>query len=263
MLVSAQMPRRRVADFFSIAMTILQPSQLRPIQDAWDALSSTFRLYGEARHAARPLLGGDIEDAVSNLDRAFEQKLEKFHTLYDLTRRLKGFEYFGRADTSLVLTLRNAVHHRDHDLFVSWNRQVLLEGGLRAKAGAAYLVGSAHPFEDEMVARFLYPLQDFYRRLETGEQVKEPAKLRALWNADLRFGELAHVAERQGYPCRQVYVDVVPPLMSAMRTVVGWLQETSFTPRGPDGETFFTHFGFVEVSPGTLFTEEVRIPIWA
>lgn len=136
---------------------------------------------------APSLLAEDVEEAVSNVDRAFEQKLERFHTLYDLTKSLSGFDYFERADTSLVLVLRNAIHHRVHALFVSWNSAILLEGGLRAKVGAAYLVGSQTPFSDQSTARFVYRLRDFYERF-----IRRPPRFVSL-RAACTLGQLAAV----------------------------------------------------------------------
>ena len=100
-------------------MNSIEQPRLRPIQDAWEALSTALRNYVETRLGAQPLFDVDVEEAVGNVDRAFEQNLEKFHTFYDLTKRLSSFDYFGCAATSLVLVLRNAIHHRDHELFVS------------------------------------------------------------------------------------------------------------------------------------------------
>lgn len=44
------------------------------------------RLYGEAQMRFGNLVQVDPEEAVDNVDRAFEAKLEAFHTLYDVSK---------------------------------------------------------------------------------------------------------------------------------------------------------------------------------
>ena len=90
------------------------------IQHAWENLSNTLRLYVESHMDFAALYKVDRPDAVTRQDRALEAKLEKFHTLYDVTKHVPGFDFFKHADTSLLIVMRNAIHHRDHPLFVSW-----------------------------------------------------------------------------------------------------------------------------------------------
>lgn len=54
-------------------------------QIAVDKLSNTMRMYGEAKFKFEQLILVDKEEAINNLDRAFEAKLEAFHSLYDVT----------------------------------------------------------------------------------------------------------------------------------------------------------------------------------
>ena len=82
-------------------------------------LANSMRIYAEANARFNELKRVDLEEAIDNLDRAFEAKLEAFHSVYDVDR--SAFNYFEHADTALILLLRNAIHHRDHELFSSWN----------------------------------------------------------------------------------------------------------------------------------------------
>ncbi|WP_429145383.1 hypothetical protein [Aeromonas rivipollensis] len=79
-------------------------------QIAIDKLANTMRMYGEARCDFERLKFLDKEEAINNLDRAFEAKLEAFHSLYDLTK--SEFNYFEYADSALLILIRNAIHHR-------------------------------------------------------------------------------------------------------------------------------------------------------
>ncbi len=54
----------------------------------------------------------DREEAIDNLDRAFEAKLEAFHSLYDVSKAI--FPYFEHGESAALIALRNAIHHRDH-----------------------------------------------------------------------------------------------------------------------------------------------------
>lgn len=74
----------------------------------------------------RSLVENDKEVAIHNLDRSFEAVLEGFHGLYDVAKRLLDYHAF--FDTSLLISLRDALHHRDHPLFHSLLQTVWLGG---------------------------------------------------------------------------------------------------------------------------------------
>ncbi|MGB2785859.1 hypothetical protein [Psychrobacter sp.] len=92
-------------------------------QQAISKLANSMRLYGEAHINFHQLKFIDSEEAINNLDCAFEAKLEAFHSLYDVTK--SDFDYFSYGDTALLILLRNAVHHRNHLLFKSWNQDIV------------------------------------------------------------------------------------------------------------------------------------------
>ena len=69
-----------------------QFSHIQILQTAVDKLSNSMRIYGEASFNFFNLIKIDKEEAINNLDRAFESKLEAFHTLYDVTK--KDIDYF-------------------------------------------------------------------------------------------------------------------------------------------------------------------------
>src|SRR5450830_45219 len=165
---------------------------------AWESLANNMRLYAESSFRFHTLFKIDQEEAISNLDRAFDAKLESFHRFYDITKTVDGFDYFKFADTSMLVVLRNAIHHRNHPLFVSWNAMMHADGGVAAKAGAKYLLARYEGVVDGTSMYFL-PLNDFYLRLQH-KTVKGPIALRALWDADLSFEPIAEKGLAQGYP---------------------------------------------------------------
>ena len=133
-------------------------------QIAVDKLSNTMRLYGEARYNFERLKLEDQEEAINNLDRAFESKLEVFHSLYDVTKA--DFNFFDHADTALLILIRNAIHHRDHDLFISWNKEMLIYGGLEKYNGAEFLLASNRVCNRPPVMQYYYKIEDVLYRID-------------------------------------------------------------------------------------------------
>lgn len=213
-------------------------------QNAWKELSSDARIYAEASMQFHSLFAIDPEEATSNLDRAFSAKLEAFHRLYDVTKGSGAFEYFRHADTSLVIALRNALHHKDHTLFRSWNAWLLESGGAKANRGGRYALGN-YPGFTEDTSRYYLKLQDFYTRL-THPTVPRAEQLKRLWDAELGFTRLASAANEQSYEVGNVYVNCIPIFISAMCRASRWLQAAGMAPTGFDGDTYFRHFSRME-----------------
>lgn len=235
-------------------------SSMTPVQHAWEGLSNTMRAYVEARLGFESLRRIDQEEAINNVDRAFDAKLEKFHALYDVTKDLPGFNYFGHGDTSLIIVLRNAIHHRNHNLFVSWNALLGLNNGLSRLAGAAFLLASTTPESDALTSRFYLCLQDFCDCLGN-PKVKNSAQLKAMWDAELKFADIRSKGQAERYPTKQVYVDVMPAFIAAIGRSSRWLARSGFQPGGSDGATYFKHFGEVELAEELGF-KELRVPSW-
>ncbi|ANH66642.1 hypothetical protein [Mitsuaria sp. 7] len=231
---------------------------MTPVQFAWEGLSNAMRLYVEGKLRFDNLFQVDREEAVNNMDRAMEAKLEKFHSLYDVTKDLPGFEFFAHGDTSLLIVLRNALHHRDHSLFQSWNARLGLNDGMHLLSGTEFLLASTTPGEAGHTVRFYYPLHDFYARLGA-PRISNPTAMKALWDAELLFDEMASEGRRARYPDDRVYVDVMPAFMSAIARVRTWLDATGFQPAGYDGKTYFEHFADLDL-PQSLGYKRLRLP---
>lgn len=214
------------------------------IEHAWESLSNALRLYVEAHMDFDALNEVDRPDAVTRQDRTFEGKLEKFHTLYDVTKDLQGFDYFKHADTALLIVLRNAIHHRDHDLFLSWEAFVLAHEENEKMPSFKYLFASLTPESDLVVLRYYLPLDDFRKRLPNAKlKTADRVNISVLWEQDLRFADITTVAKREGFDIASVYVDVMPTFISAMHRVRGWLATTGFVPSGSDGRIYYRSFG--------------------
>lgn len=212
------------------------------LTNAVDKLSNSMRLYAEASVRFRKLFLVDKEEAINNLDRAFEAKLEAFHSVYDITSREKYIDYFNHADTAAMIMLRNAIHHRDHLLFRSWNSEMHLNGGLERMKGATFLLVGYDAGDALHVSQYYYKLEDFYQRLDTPRMSKSRKNLTILLNDDLKFGEIVETARKERYPLAQVYINVIPVFISAMSRLFTALLEQKIELKGYDSEVYSKHF---------------------
>ncbi|EJT1341388.1 hypothetical protein QNE93_004395 [Vibrio vulnificus] len=214
-------------------------------QIAVDKLSNTMRMYVEARFNFERLKLVDKEEAINNLDRAFEAKLEAFHSLYDVTK--SDFDYFEHADTALLILIRNAIHHRDHDLFISWNKEMLLNGGLERNNGAEFLLASNRVCDRPPVMQYYYKLEDVLFRLDKSlgspflENRMRPAQkdelLRKL-DEQLKFNDIVDYAKSERYPVRQIYLNLIPIFTSAVVKVFTELKSKGFQFEGYDAKVY-------------------------
>ena len=191
-------------------------------EQALSKLANAMRIYGEAHMNFNRLKAVDAEEAIDNLDRAMEAKLEAFHSLYDVTKDL--FDYFEHADTAILILLRNAVHHRNHQLFKTWNQEMGLNEGHKKYLGAEFLLASHAILTNGHEMKHLYKLEDFYLRtdpslgspyIENRMNSKSRNKLLNQLENILSFGELKRYATSERYPLKQVYINIIPIYISA------------------------------------------------
>ena len=71
---------------------------MKALQRSWERLSNSMRLFGEAVMRFPSLVEVDREEVITNLDLAFEAKLEMFQTLYDVSKGMPGFKYFDHGE---------------------------------------------------------------------------------------------------------------------------------------------------------------------
>lgn len=218
-------------------------------QNALIRLANAMRLFGEANLKFEGLKKIDLEEAVHNLDRAFEAKLEAFHSLYDVDKT--GFDYFAYADTAVLIMLRNAIHHRDHPLFSSWNEEMALNGGIDRSRGAEFIFAAHEVVGAGHTIRQCYRLDDFYCRLD--ETLASPhledrmgarnrEKLLAQINSELKFEEISRHATANRYPRHQVYLNVIPIFVSALCRIFGSLNDRGVKFDGFDADAYKSVF---------------------
>lgn len=214
-------------------------------QNALSRLANSMRLFVEANLKFERLKKIDIEEAVHNLDRTFEAKLEAFHSLYDVDKT--EFNYFSHADTAVLIMLRNAIHHRDHRLFSSWNEEMALNGGIDRSQGAEFIFAAHEVVGTGHTMRQYYRLDDFYLRLDETlgsphlEGRMGPRKRENLLeqiNCELQFKEISMHAAANRYPSHQVYLNIIPIFVSALCRVFGSLHDRGVKFDGFDAETY-------------------------
>ncbi|WP_027054704.1 hypothetical protein [Mesorhizobium erdmanii] len=234
---------------------------------AIDKLANAMRIYAEANARFDGLKKVDLQEAIDNLDRSFEAKLEAFHSLYDIDKA--AFDYFENADTSVILLLRNAIHHRDHELFSSWNETMAQEGGPLRFLGAEFLIASHYVVGGGHVANQLYKAEDFLLRvdselnspaLESKMSPKNRSKIADQLRADLRFNELLAKANAERYPTRQIYLNVIPIFISAVCRTFKSLKARGASFAGFDASTYEMHFtDELQVDLSVLSYKTIRI----
>lgn len=209
------------------------------------------RIYVEAYIRFGDLFKIDPEEAIDNLDRAFEMKLEAFHTLYDVSNKL--FPYFKHGDTALLITVRNAIHHRDHPLFRSLKRRLHLdEGGVERWLGASFLLASRstlhgapvrmshHVRMDDIDARIDPSLSSPY--LDTFVSGTKAADRLKVIEHQLGFPEIRRFGSQHRYPNDQTYLDLMPIFISAVCKVFKVMKGAGIGFKGFDAETYSTPF---------------------
>lgn len=219
---------------------------LAAVENAISNLANYMRLYVEAQMRFASLFDVDREEAIHNMERAFEAKLEAFHTLYDVSKDY--FQYFDHGDTSALIALRNALHHRDHPLFLGLLSDLWLQGDPNRWNGATFLLARHRMSSGGILSMNAYfKLDDFRLRLDPAAASPHGDKFlkgeKAVQRYNLIHGELAfdavrEAAENERYPDNQVYVDMMPVFVSAVVRVFKALDKVGANFKGFDAETY-------------------------
>lgn len=238
------------------------------IKLALDKLSNSMRMYSEVYAGFDRLKLIDREEAINNLDRAFEAKLEAFHSLYDVSK--SEFEYFSNVDTSLLILLRNAIHHRDHTLFYSWDYEMFHNNGLEKNSGAAFLMASHIVNDGACVSRYFYKLDDIFDRiddargspyLENKMSAKNRKKLLKQLNEELYFNSVTAQAMSERYPSKQVYINVVPIFISAMSKVFCCFKDKGVDFCRFDSDVYVKHLTkIMDIDFKDIDFKQIRLP---
>jgi len=234
------------------------------VEGAISTLANTMRLYVEAHMRFEALFKVDHEEAVNNLDRAFEAKLEAFHTLYDVSKTL--FPYFDHGDTTLLIALRNAIHHRDHPLFQSLYSRLFLNDDPSRWLGASFLLASYPTLHGAPIRMSHYiRLHDLDARLDPKIASPQFDAMLKPDRAEQRFmlveGQLGLAAIRQRgsserYPDDQIYLDLMPIFTSAVCRVFKAMKAGGIAFKGYDADVYMGPFtSEIEVDLGhPIFT---------
>lgn len=229
----------------SSGIFIFKDSVVEILQLAVRKLANSMRIYGEAHCDFQRLKYIDKEEAIDNLDRAFESKLEAFHSLYDVSKN--QVDYFSSADTASLILMRNAIHHRDHLLFKSWNHEVALDEKYKNYLGAEFLLVDYPVLGAPSKMRYFYKLEDFYLRLDDSlsspylEKKMGAAKRASLldtMDSELSFLEIKKYAKSEKYPIGQIYINIIPIFISATCRVFSTLKKNGFTFSGFDAKVY-------------------------
>lgn len=220
------------------------------IEHAVGRLSNTLRIFGEEHLRFRRLAEVDKEEAINNYDRGFELILESFHTLYDVSK--KYFNFFEFADSALLILLRNAIHHRNHNLFKSWNAQMALNDGYQKFYGASFLLCSYKPIDDDAhIMQYYYKIEDILDRLDSTRhspyldthlnQTNRIQQLKLL-DDQLSFSKIKEYGQKERYPLSQIYINILPILNGALKRIFEKLLQIGIQSTGFDDAVYLKNF---------------------
>lgn len=220
------------------------------VEGAISILANTMRLYAEAHIRFGELFEVDREEAINNLDRALEAKLEAFHGLYDVSKEI--FQYFNHGDTALIIAVRNAIHHRDHPLFRSLFSRLFLEDDPARWRGASFLLAT-YPTRHGVPIRMshYFKLHDFSARLDprlASPYLEAPRKENRarqkfiLIERQLGFAVIRQKGANERYPEDQIYLDLIPIFTSAICRVFRGMKAAGIAFKGYDAETYMGPF---------------------
>lgn len=236
-------------------------------QQAIKKLANSMRIYVETHFDFQRLKKIDKEEAVDSLDRAFEAKLEAFHSLYDVSK--SDIDYFSYGDTAALILLRNAIHHRDHLLFRSWNHEMALNDGYKQYLGAEFLLVGYDVLNSPARMKYFYKLEDFYLRVD--EELGSPylenrmgasnrRKIIEKLDSDLHFSDIKQRARADQYPEGQVYINVMPIFISGVCRVFKALKGKGVEFVGFDAKAYEKPFtNELEVDFAKIVYEPLRI----
>ncbi|MDH7801663.1 MULTISPECIES: hypothetical protein [unclassified Rhizobium] len=220
------------------------------VEGAISNLANSMRIFVEANLRFADIFKVDREEAIDNVDRAFEMKLETFHTLYDVSKDL--FPYFDHPDTSLLIAVRNAVHHRNHPLFRTLNHRLHIQGGLQRSGGASFLL-AGHPTTHggQIAMSHCVRLDDVDSRLDpsfaspyldTFMNSGRAEKRFELISEGLALPNIRKRAMRERYPSDQVYLDLMPVFVSSVCKVFKAMKAAKIGFIGFDAATYLEPF---------------------
>jgi len=139
--------------------------------------------------------------------------------------------------------LRNAIHHRDHLLFESWNSSFYLKFDHEKLSGAQFLLISYKNCNDgSFQTQYYYKLYDIYERLNHPQVKKFTKKYQNLFENELSFSKIIKFAKEERYPNNQVYINIMPILISAMSRIFIALKKNKIDFKGYDSKVYVQHF---------------------
>ncbi|GAA0591459.1 hypothetical protein GCM10009416_32350 [Craurococcus roseus] len=228
------------------------------VEEAISILANTMRLHAESQMRFGNLFKVDREEAINNLDRAFEAKLEAFHTLYDVSKTI--FSYFDHGDTALLIAVRNAIHHRNHPLFRSLYSRLFFDGDASRWLGASFLLASYPTLHGSPIRMSHYVrLDDLDARLDPtlvspyldaslkGDKAKQRFML---IERQLGLAAIRQKGFSEHYPENQIYLDLVPVFTSAACRTFKAMKAAGITFKGFDAGVYLQ-----------LFTSEIEVDL--
>ena len=163
----------------------------------------------------------------------------------------KLFRYFDHGDTTLLIAVRSAIHHRDHPLFQSLYSRLFLEDASHW-AGASFLLASYPTLHGAPIRMSHYvKLGDLDARLDPNlgsphldpmMNLERSERRFALIEGQLSLGAVRRWGSSQRFPDDQIYLDLMPVFTSAVCRVFKAMKLAGVGFKGFDAETYMGPF---------------------
>lgn len=220
-------------------------------------LASAMRRYAEECARFPSLKEHDLEEAVDNVDRAIDEKLEAFHALIDSLDETAKSYLKKFSDVFLILEWRNRRHHEPCPPgLMGWNYEVHHECLFQKKVGATFLFAN---FGECHVGRYFVSLRDI---LDIPDSMKsKPSETK--WGSvkrDLKLDCVQSFAEKERYPLDQVYLNVIPVFCLALSRIFCSIQNAVSN----DCAVYVDHFTKIKNDSflDAIKFDVVKPPIW-
>jgi len=230
------------------------------ISESFEDLSQSLRIFLESYWKLGQLLHVDRAEAVGNMEGAFKDVLNSFHSLYDSMQKSPGvsLDWYAAPPLAFVLAIRNAKHHNlSNKIRNIFNYHVFTHQN-PSDQSEYLLVDFPAPPEEEGGDCF-----DFYISWNDIDALlrlpRNTSRLRAgtreLVRNYLHADDFENVAQGEGIPKDRIFINSVPIVLNAGIALSPHLKG-GVSAVSTEGKHFAWHFG--NVCPALTDTHELK-----
>jgi hypothetical protein len=137
-------------------------------------------------------------------------------------------------------------------------------------SGGAFLMASHNINEEDFGSKFYYKLDDIYDRIDASRDSpylekmmgnNNRKKLIKLLNEQLNFPRIYEQAKIEGYPSKQIYINIMPIYFSAINRIFRSFKKSEMEFKGFDSDTYQSYFTSGQNSQlNSIGYKKIRLP---